>query len=515
MNTDGPLQVCPMLRIALLFMAGVWLGDFAMGRMAVAVWLGTAVSAAVATMAVRRHPVVQSCLLLLATFLTGAWWCTLRERQSAVTLPTYPITCRGVVADVPTVRGRTLRCDLLLTDDPWTSHKVRVSLLRDTVENRWQQLHVGDGIELHATLHEPRSWTSEGHFDYRRWMQVHGLMAETFVTPSHWYKAALSLERLSHLQRLRLRALMGRDRLLRQERLTGLDGQSLAVIAAMTLGDKSMLSRETREAYSISGGSHVLALSGLHLSILYVILTLVFGRRRHLLLGQTATVLALWTYAVLTGLSPSVVRATTMLTVYAFTMVAGRGRSALNTLAVTAMAMLVANPVVLWDVGFQMSFASVFSILVLYNPIAHLARGTWLLRWRAGRWAWSMICVSLAAQIGVAPLIMYYFGRFSCYFLLTNFVAVPCATLILYGTVGLFLCTPIPCVVRLATVFLLTIARWMNAALSSIASWPGASIDGIHVSALQVALMYVVVGSLYGIVHYVHKMMRHSLRSVP
>ena len=129
-----------------------------------------------------------------------------------------------------------------------------------------------------------------------------------------------------------------------------------------------------------------------------------------------------------------------MITVYSVVRLLNRDRSSLNTLALTAIILLVLHPQNLWDVGFQLSFMAVLSIILFaptlyglfsYEQLQH----HWLLRW-----AWTLITVSVAAQLGTAPLVAYYFGRFSCYFLLSNFIVIPCATIILYTAVLLFVC---------------------------------------------------------------------------
>jgi competence protein ComEC len=118
----------------------------------------------------------------------------------------------------------------------------------------------------------------------------------------------------------------------------------------------------------------------------------------------------------------------------------GRRQVSLNTLAFAAVVQLAINPLSLWDVGFQMSFLAVLGIVMLNLRLRDVATPIWLSRWRVIRWMWSLVKVSLAAQIAVAPLSMYYFGTFPCYFLLTNLKAVPLAMLILYSSVVMYLC---------------------------------------------------------------------------
>lgn len=308
---------------------------------------------------------------------------------------------------------------------------------------------------------------------------------------SYWQHGGDAPQHLTRLQRARLRCLVWRDRLLNRYQALHADEEDYAVLAAMTLGRKDVLSRELRDVYSITGASHVLALSGLHLGIIYLLLTrlLVFRRRW---LEPLIVVPALWAFAFLTGLSPSVVRAATMISLFAVFACRGQRRPSLNVLCFTAMVMLIVDARSLYDIGFQLSFVTVFSILVFMPMLDSLPIAQRLQRHPISRWLWSLAAVSLTAQIGAAPLIAYYFGRFSTYFLLTNFIVIPAATLILYGAL-LTLLIPWPPIGQ-ATMW---IVGALNDSLSFVARLPLASIEGLHPSATQVVLIYTLFGVAY------------------
>ena len=192
----------------------------------------------------------------------------------------------------------------------------------------------------------------------------------------------------------------------------------------------------------------------------------------------------------LVGLPISVVRAAAMLSVYAFLSLFHRNKMSVNTLAFTAIIMLLFNPLALYDVGFQLSFLAVFSILLWHPLFQSVFSQQYLLSHRPVMWGWSLVGLSCAAQIGVAPLIAYYFGRFSTYFLLTNFVVVPAATLILYLSLLVLFIPPL-------TFLLVFVVGFLNKTLTLIASIPGASIEGLHPTVLQVTMVYVIIGAVY------------------
>ena len=245
-----------------------------------------------------------------------------------------------------------------------------------------------------------------------------------------------------------------------------------------------------REVYAVTGAAHVLALSGLHLGIIYALLSLLVVGRRWQMLSQLVCILGIWAFAFLVGLSASVVRSAIMLTVYALLSLGHRDKMSLNTLAFTAILMLVVSPRSLFDIGFQLSFMAVASILLWLPVFRGVFSEAYLMEYPLLKWVWSMAGVSLAAQLGVAPLIAFYFGRFSTYFLLTNFIVVPAATLILYLSLVVLL---IPGLAYL----LICIVRLLNTCLAYIATIPGANIEGLHPTITQTTMIYVIIVAVY------------------
>ena len=281
-----------------------------------------------------------------------------------------------------------------------------------------------------------------------------------------------------------------RTLLLKRLQSSGLSDDQYAVVAAMALGDKSALTHELRETYSMTGASHILALSGLHLSIIYALLSMLVVGRRWQTISQVVIILSIWAFVFLVGMSASVVRSAVMLTVYALLALGHRKKMSVNTLAFTAIVMLLVSPQALFDVGFQMSFMAVFSILLFVPLFYRPFSAEYLMTHRVVKWIWGMVAISIAAQIGVAPLIAYYFGRFSCYFLLTNFIVIPAATIILYLSLATLLIPSIG-------VLLASIVGLLNTTLLYIATIPGATIDGLHPSVMLTASIYGIIFATY------------------
>ena len=294
----------------------------------------------------------------------------------------------------------------------------------------------------------------------------------------------------SRIERTQQYFLHQRTLLLGRLQSSGLSDDQYAVVAAMALGDKSTLTKELKDTYSKTGASHVLALSGLHLGIIYALLSMLVVGRRWQTITQVAIILSIWAFVFLVGMSTSVVRSAVMLTVYALLALGHRHKMSVNTLAFTAIVMLLVTPKALFDVGFQMSFMAVFSILLFVPLFYRPFSAEYLMTHRVIKWLWGMVAVSIAAQIGVAPLIAYYFGRFSCYFLLTNFIVIPAATIILYLALGALLIPSIG-------IILANIVGLLNTTLLYIASLPGATIEGMHPSVMLTASIYGIIFASY------------------
>ena len=264
----------------------------------------------------------------------------------------------------------------------------------------------------------------------------------------------------------------------------GLEGEPLALSAALLLGQRQLLERNTRQAFSQVGVSHLLALSGMHLGILYALLYLLLLRwsrygpwRWHLL---PPTLLLIWGYALLTGLPLSLVRASVMLSFFTIGMLAEHHQPPIHLLALSALAILICSPHALFDIGFQLSFVSVFFIILIFMP--------WrpYLQSMPGHWLWETIGVSLAAWLGTVPLVAYYFHTLPLTGFLLSPVLIPLTTVIIYlGLFTLFL----PAVMPLAWILtrIITMQTWI------IRQWGALDclvIHNLYLSPLIVILIY-------------------------
>ncbi len=310
---------------------------------------------------------------------------------------------------------------------------------------------------------------------------------------------------LGTTDRAKLRVLDLRQHLMQQYGGQLAAGQDYAVVCAMTLGDKTSLDKDTRHTFSSSGASHVLAVSGLHIGIIFQLLFFMLGGgKRRSAPAVAVAMLAIWAYVFFIGMPASAVRSAFMVSVYCFSLLSQRHSPPLNSLALAAVVMLLVNPSYLFDVSFQLSFAAVLSILLLYSRLYGLLPEAWR-KHGFVKWPWGMVCVSLAAQVGTAPLVAYWFGTVACYSLVSSFVAIPAVTVILYASLLLVVlgvwasCTAEAGWIHTllfwgceATMSLLGgTAELTREVLHAITSLPGASVEGIQLNIPQLVCVYI------------------------
>jgi len=421
------------------------------------------------------------------TALGGMRSATVKQAHQRVAWPDGYVRYEAVIASEVTEKPRSMGMDIVLTE---SGKRLKCYVAKDV---RSRQLTIGDRLQLCSRIERNREW-HRGTFDYRRYLEIHGFAGQTYVRSKDWQRLAHSWQGLSVWEQLKLHFLQYRHILLQRYRQAGATDHQYAVLAAMTLGEKSAMTTELKDIYAISGASHVLALSGLHLGIIYLLLSLMVIGRRLRIVTQGLAVVAIWTFALLVGLPSSVVRAATMISTYALVSLTGRNRASVNALALAALAILVVSPDSLYDVGFQLSFAAMLAILLVQPLIEGLIPRDRLQDYPVLRWLWGLVTVSLAAQVGTAPLVAYYFGRFPTYFLLTNLIVIPATTVILYLALASLLMPVI-------SVILLHVVDWLNTALTLIASnLPSASIESIKLSVTQTILIYVIISCTYLIV---------------
>ena len=300
-------------------------------------------------------------------------------------------------------------------------------------------LRIGDQILVCAKLNAPKQGNNPEEFDYTKYLARKGIGATSFVDSTHWKLT----QKNTHFS-ITQKAEDFRTSLLNVYKAHHLEGDEYSVLAALTLGYQDEIQDDLYTSYSNSGALHILSVSGLHVGIIYAIFAfaLAFLDKSAIkrIIKSVVIILLLWGYALLTGLSPSVMRATVMFSMVAFASVFNYKSQIYNTIFFSAFILLIYDPNYLFDVSFILSYTAVLSIVFFQPYLKKLCHFTN----KPLRWSWDMFCVSVAAQIGTFPLGLYYFHKFSNHFLLTNFIAIPISSGIIYLAVLLFIVSPVP-----------------------------------------------------------------------
>ncbi|HBG40193.1 MAG TPA: hypothetical protein DDW85_02110 [Porphyromonadaceae bacterium] len=425
---------------------------------------------------------------MLFLFFIATVSCRLWEEHTEFSFPPEQTTYMGYVSDIPQEKPKSMACNIAVSVPV---RKNVVLYLQKNAEAR--SLSPGEEIVFSCTMQPFRNLGNPDDFDYVRYMQINGFSGSSYIPETHWKKTGRQKQGIAVLaQHIRL-DILGFYRSLE------LSPDAYAFISALTLGYKALLTDDLQEAFRVSGTAHVLAVSGLHVGIIYIIFNLFFsflgtsGRKYRM--RQWAVIAMLWLYVFVTGLPMPVVRAGVMLTIYCVGKICRRKGFNYNTLAATAFLMLIVHPSGLFDVGFQMSFASVFAILFFQPKLNAL----FPVENRFKRSVRNLATISLAAQLGVFPLVLYYFGTFPTYFFLANLVIVPLTTLITYAVfplIPLFFCLQwhIPFFDRLFTVCTRIVQALIDGTLQSVywvESLPLSQLSGVHISFVQVFCLYV------------------------
>lgn len=317
-----------------------------------------------------------------------------------------------------------------------SSGNILISLQKDSLNTRLQI----DNTVLVKTLIEKAPFSKNPYqFEYKDYLQTLGVYHQTRISNSE----ILKIENTE--KSIRGYAENVREHLIKKLSATPIPIRERAIIQALILGQKRDIDKEQYQEFAAAGAVHILAVSGLHVGIIYIILLYLSMPLRFLkhgrLLQSMLLVITLWGYAYITGLSPSVCRAVTMFSFLAFATISKRKTNTANTLLLSFSFLLVYNPLLLFHVGFQMSYMAVLAIIVIQPKL----NSYYTPRNYFKRLFWGILTVTFAAQIGIMPLSLYYFHQFPGLFFISNLVILPFLSLILGAGILVILLAALNC----------------------------------------------------------------------
>ncbi len=271
---------------------------------------------------------------------------------------------------------------------------------------------------------------------------------------------------------------------------------------ALLIGYKDDLDDELVRAYSITGVVHIIAISGLHLGLIYMLMSLLLRPLKRSATGRIlraiVIIIALWIFSLVAGAQPSILRSAVMFTCLALGELISRRSSGLNTLAASAFLILCVDPYSLWDAGFQLSYAAVLGIMLFMKPVYAL----WYIRNKFLDLIWQMNAVTISAQVFTVPLTIYYFRQFPLLFLVSNFLPVPLSSLVLFAELLLCCLSPFPLLARMAGKVCSWLITTMNDYIAGVELIPLATWSRLSINLAQAWLLAVLVPAI--VVYWLH-----------
>ncbi|HZI02350.1 MAG TPA: ComEC/Rec2 family competence protein [Flavisolibacter sp.] len=384
--------------------------------------------------------------------------------------------------------------------EKWTIAKGKVILYLKK-EKAAKDLSYGSQVLISKPLLPISNAGNPGSFDYKRYNLFQGITHQVYLTQNDL--VVLPLKDVLHAKKLIYESRAAIIQIIKLY-ITGTKESGLA--EALMIGYKQDLDKELVESYTNTGVVHIIAISGLHLGIIYMLLLFITKplHRKNMHWTRFLVIVAgLWSFSLLAGAQPSVLRSALMFSCMALSTVLRRRNTIYNTMALSAFLLLCADPFWLWNLGFQLSYCAVLSILIFFRPIYH---------WfyfpnKLIQFFWQLAAVSIAAQILTLPLSIYHFHQFPLLFLLANLVAVPLATLVFTGCILLCIASFIPFLAHYIAIVLTFMIRFMNLHIERLNEVSFAVWEDLLINTEQTILLYLcIAGAAIAIFHKYKRM---------
>ena len=358
-------------------------------------------------------------------------------------------------------------------------------------DSLWQPAY-GDVMLIQAKIKEIENSKNPYAFDYKKFMQRKGIFYTTYIPASGWrkigqFKVSFIKEKAHQIQRYFSQIFAD----------AGMSGDEYSIITAILLGNDETMEPELKASYASAGVSHILCVSGMHVGVIFMILNFLLQpleySKQLRLLKAVLLMLFIWVYACITGLSPSVTRAATM---FSFVTIGGmlrRNTNIFHSLFASLFILLIVNPLLIFEIGFQLSYAAVFGIVIFQQNLVAL----WEAKHKIINYFWNLITVSVAAQLATFPLSVYTFGQFPNYFLLANLSVISLSFLVVVSGVCLLVLSFIPVISSWIAWLLTHEIRLMNFLIQSIEHLPGSVTENISISWVQMLLIYLCIIAFY------------------
>lgn len=374
--------------------------------------------------------------------------------------------------------------EIIAADNKQASGKLLFSL---SVDSTLKQLQVDDELLIYSKLEDIRPPLNPHQFDYKSYLEKQGIRHQIRINYGGTVKKEHATKTLFGV------ASNFREHIIAKLEAKNFGAEELSVIQALLLGKRDDISETTYNNYKNAGAVHILAVSGLHVGIILFLLEFLLSPLERLPKGKTikliVVVLLLWGYAFVAGLSPSIVRAVTMFSFVAYALYLNRPTNSFNIIALSMLFILLAKPLFLFQVGFQMSYAAVFAIVWVYPKLQKF----WFPENIVVRKTWQLLSVSVAAQLGVLPISLFYFHQFPALFFVSNLLVIPFLGLILGFGILVILLALIDYLPQFLVDGFNEVIQLMNSIIGWVAQQEGFIIKNIPFDSVQLLLGYFII----------------------
>jgi len=437
-----------------------------------------------------RWRVVQTVVMTGAFVLTGIFL-TNRKFHPLMLENSFEENSEWVVrvASEPTPREKSVKVEAeVLQDTDNKSVKGKVLLYLQPSAGA-SALRYGDLLFVHTHLSRILPPCNPDAFDNQLYMRRRGIYYTGFVREESWERFGSA-----PANPLKSVAQKARNRLTDIYITSGMSGDELGILKAILLGDDDTLDPELKASYASAGVSHILCVSGMHVGVIFMIINFLLKPldlfRTSRIIKTIFVMLVIWLYAHITGLAPSVTRSATMFTFVALGQLLRRHTNVFHSLFASMFILLVLNPLLLFEVGFQLSYLAVAGIVLFQPKLSAL----YSCRTRVGKYFWELLTVSIAAQLGTSPISIYYFAQFPNYFMLSNLSVIALSFLVIITGVALLPISFIPLIANWLSWLLTWEIRMMNRIIVFIERLPHSVTENIDYHIVQVILLYGVIG---------------------
>lgn len=366
----------------------------------------------------------------------------------------------------------------------------------------------GDKILIKGGLQQIKNAGNPGGFNYSRYLAFQQTYHQVFLKPNKFTLLPVHKENVlySFIFYARKSVIDILQKYVQgNKKVTG-------IAEALLIGYKEDLDKDVVQAYSNTGVVHIIAISGMHLGLIYVVLVWLFSHlplvKKSKIARAVLVLSSLWLFSLITGGSASVLRSAVMFTCIVIGKDFFKQASIYNSLAASAFLLLCYNPFLLWDVGFQLSYCAVVGIVWLQKPIENL----YYSKHRALRYLWEMCSITLAAQVLTLPVCIYYFHQIPTLFLFTNIICVPLSTVILFAEILLVIISPFSMIAALVGKIIYVLTWFMNAIIDACNKLPFSLIDKLYATPFTTALLYIfTIAAVAGLLRRNMRLIKFSL----